>query len=406
MTQARPPERAAIPDGWRMARLGDLSEVIMGQSPPGDLVVDWDGSVVGVDGLPFIQGNAEFGAKYPSPMKWCTRRFKVGVPGDTLISVRAPVGETNRTNIDIGIGRGLAAVRFPEKSQAFGWHILNHSKNALARVAQGSTFRAIGSGDLRSLPILLPPIAERRAIAEILDSIDRAIESSESAIAATAQLRDSLLHELLTRGVPGWHTEWKQARGIGTMPADWRIARLGEVAEVRNEQTRQFENPETPYVALEHIEQGGVLIDIGKAADAISAKRVFCEGDTLYGKLRPNLRKVIRAQFEGVCSSEILPIVAKDPVCAEILSHVLASDPLYRYAMRGITGTRMPRTSWDHLRAFRIPLPPIPEQQTIAAMLDSVDAAIERSREERDKLESLKASTADALLTGRARVSV
>ena len=81
--------------------------------------------------------------------------------------------------------------------------------------------------------IALPPLPEQRAIADVLDSIDDAIERTEAVIAATETLRDSLLHELLTRGVPGWHTEWKDVPGIGTIPADWEVVRLGEVAEVR-----------------------------------------------------------------------------------------------------------------------------------------------------------------------------
>ena len=60
----------------------------------------------------------------------------------------------------------------------------------------------------------------------MLDSIDEAIERTEA-------LHDSLLHELLTRGVPGWHTEWREVPGIGTIPADWEVVRLGDVAEVR-----------------------------------------------------------------------------------------------------------------------------------------------------------------------------
>ena len=88
---------------------------------------------------------------------------------------------------------------------------------------------------LKSLLILLPPLPEQRAIAAVLDSIDEAIERTEAVIAATERLRDALLHELLTRGVPGWHTEWKEAPGIGTIPnsfADWEVVRLGDVAEV------------------------------------------------------------------------------------------------------------------------------------------------------------------------------
>ena len=75
---------------------------------------------------------------------------------------------------------------------------------------------------------MCPPIPEQRAIAAVLDSIDEAIERTDAVIAATEQLRDSLLHELLTRGVRGWHTEWKDVPGLGTIPADWEVARLGE----------------------------------------------------------------------------------------------------------------------------------------------------------------------------------
>ena len=67
----------------------------------------------------------------------------------------------------------------------------------------------------------------------MLDSIDEAIEATEAVVVATEQLRDALLHRLLTRGVPGWHSEWKEVRGIGAIPADWEVVRLGEVAAVQ-----------------------------------------------------------------------------------------------------------------------------------------------------------------------------
>ena len=70
---------------------------------------------------------------------------------------------------------------------------------------------------------------KQRAIAAVLDSIDEAIERTDAVIAATERLRDALLHELLTRGVPGWHSEWKEAPGIGTIPACWEVVRLGDV---------------------------------------------------------------------------------------------------------------------------------------------------------------------------------
>ena len=146
-----------------------------------------------------------------------------------LFSVRAPVGDVNRADRSLGIGRGVAAIRFTGADPYFGWHAITHSRNRFERLAQGSTFEAIGGPEIRALPILLPPLPEQRAIADVLDSIDEAIERTEAIIAATETMRDSQLHELLTRGVPGWHTEWKDVPGIGTIPADWEVVRLGEI---------------------------------------------------------------------------------------------------------------------------------------------------------------------------------
>ena len=82
-----------------------------------------------------------------------------------------------------------------------------------------------------SLPRRPPPAWSAGAAGHrriVLDSIDDAIERTEAVIAATERLRDALLHELLTRGVPGWHSEWKEAPGLGTIPACWEVVRLGD----------------------------------------------------------------------------------------------------------------------------------------------------------------------------------
>ena len=399
-----------VPDGWRMVRLGDVAEVVMGQSPPGDLVDDWDGTDLKVEGLPFIQGNAEFGPKYPSPLKWCAERFKVSVPGDVLISVRAPVGETNRTNTDIGIGRGLAAVRFSIESQAFGWHILNHSKIALARVAQGSTFLAINGDDLRKLPMPLPPLSEQRAIAAVLDGIDDAIEASESVGMATETLRDSLLHELLTRGVPGWHADWREARGVGTVPASWQVVRLGEVAEVNVSNWDPSDGASILYLDLTAVSAPGVLSPPRElsAADAPSrARRRVASGDILVSTVRPNLRGFARvhdAPRNLIASTGFAVVSANGKSDGSFLYHHVMTRRFSDYLTGASTGQAYPAVRASDVSAFTLPLPPLLEQQAIAAMLDSVDGALENHRRETDALRSLKASSSAALLTGRVRV--
>ena len=163
------------------------------------------------------------------------------------------------------------------------------------------------------------------------------------------------------------------------VPDGWQRVSLGDVASLRKGQIEPKKNDSTPYIGLEHIESSGFLIAHGKAGNLLSNKTIFHRGDTLYGKLRPNLRKVIRADFDGVCSTDILAIFGNGITDDRFLGQLLRGDLLHEHAMRGISGTKMPRTSWSHLQDFEFTYPPLAEQRAIAAMLDGIDDAIESS---------------------------
>ncbi len=182
-------------------------------------------------------------------------------------------------------------------------------------------------------------------------------------------------------------------------PDGWCLVRLCDVSAIRREQVKPHDGDSRPFVGLENMNSGGALNGHSTAGESISNKTVFFEGDTLYGKLRPNLRKVVRADFDGVCSTDILAIYANERLTGSFLNHLVRSDLLHNHAMRGVTGTRMPRTSWSHLRSFRLFLPPRSEQRAIAAVLDSIDEAIERTEEVIAATERLRDSLLHELLT-------
>ena len=409
---------AQIPDGWQAVRLETLAEVVMGQSPPGDTVVDFEGDHGDDGGLPFIQGNAEFGLRSPAPAKWCVRPLKVAEPGDLLISVRAPVGHTNRADQQLAIGRGLAAVRFTAADPSFGWHTVNYAKNVFERVAQGSTFEAIGGTELRSLPILLPPLPEQRAIAAVLDGIDEAIERTEEVIAATERLRDALLYELLTRGLPGRHSEWVDVPGLGTVPACWDVVRLGDVcAEIKYGTSRRLSTEGAlPVLRIPNVAKGLVDLSDLRYADLPEgeARALSLDaGDLLLVRTNGNPdicgTSVVWPGFEGqwAFASYLLRL--------RTVTHRLDGGYLWAY-LRTAPGRRQLRgnirtsagnynLSAHGLTTIGIPLPPLDEQHAIVASLDGIDDAIGRAREERARLESLQVSAADALLTGRVRVA-
>jgi len=162
---------ADLPPNWRWARLEEVCEVNMGQSPPSKT---YNQNEVG---LPFFQGKSDFGELYPSPRVWCSAPKKIAIEGDILISVRAPVGPTNLTNIKCCIGRGLAALRVRSELDRY-WLLfyLRSIENLLASAGTGSTFNAITKKELVTIPVLLPPLEEQRRIITCLEETQEKIK--------------------------------------------------------------------------------------------------------------------------------------------------------------------------------------------------------------------------------------
>lgn len=184
-----------------------------------------------------------------------------------------------------------------------------------------------------------------------------------------------------------------------TPPDEWRIGTLSDLIRESSERI----DPGAAagifghYVGLEHIEQGtGRLSGFGRIADVVSQKSVFQPGDILYGKLRPNLRKVARPEFGGVCSTDIVVFRAKHGADPDFAFQLLQSDPLVNHAVATAAGTKMPRTHARSILSFEVAFPPLGEQRRIAEVLRSVDEAVARCEKSVEGATALWASLLDA----------
>jgi len=173
-------------------RLGDVAEIIMGQSPPGSSYNERG------EGLPFLQGKAEFGSLHPKHIKYTTAPMKIAPKNSVLLSVRAPVGDVNISEIEYCIGRGLSSLSLPTGSNIFLFYMLNHLEKELEKEGTGSTFKAITKSKLINLLLPLPPLPIQQKIAFILSAIDAKIEAEENKKKALEELFKSLLHNLMT----------------------------------------------------------------------------------------------------------------------------------------------------------------------------------------------------------------
>ena len=184
----------SVPNVWEWTRIGSAAYVEMGQSPPSEHY-----NRTG-HGIPFFQGKADFGKRYPTAKYWCTQPKKYAAPGDILISVRAPVGPTNVASEPCCIGRGLAALRSHNGiDRYYLLRCLEAFEHALAALGFGTTFVAINKNQLTAFVIPLPPLAEQHRIVAKVDELMVLCDRLEAARTEREAARDRLAAASLIR---------------------------------------------------------------------------------------------------------------------------------------------------------------------------------------------------------------
>ena len=416
-----------IPHGRRIARLGDVAEVAFSsvdkKTVDGELPVELC-NYTDVFYNPRIARGMPFMAATASPAeceRWTLRQGDVLFTKDSEtpdeIGIPAYVPE-DLPGVLCGYHLGRARPASDSVSGAFLARALGSHESAreFARIANGVTRFGLTLEATRSLPILLPPLAEQHAIAAILDGIDEAIERTEEVIAATERLRDALLHELLTRGLPGRHSEWVDVPGLGTVPACWDVVRLGDAGRWLSGGTPSKARADywagtLPWVSPKDMKAR----EISGAEDHISddaaraGSRVVPEGTifvVVRGMILAHSFPLAVSRVMAAFNQDIRALVCRDELLPDfVLAALEHQKPRLLHLPTPSTHGTM-RVDTEELFAVRLPLPPLDEQRAIVDALGGLDASVERAREERAQLQSLQASVADALLTGRVRARI
>ena len=259
-----------------------------------------------------------------------------------------------------------------------------------------STIAHLTKEKLSLLKVNLPTLPEQRKIAAILSSVDNAIEKTQAVIDQARIVKRGLLQVLLE----------------GERDT-WRASTLGSLAQVNPEQLGSRTDPDylLEYLDISAIEQPGVIGDTRtlRFEDAPSrARRVVREGDILVSTVRPYLRnfaRVRQASDNLVVSTGYAVVRPSDRVDGRFLYQHILSSGFVEYLKPRMSGSNYPAVTAHDVKAYPLFLPPLPEQRKIAAILSSVDDAIEEDRAFIDQAQIVKRGLMSVLLTGELRVT-
>jgi type I restriction enzyme S subunit len=220
-----------IPEHWGKKKLKYEYYFTMGQSP------DSNDYLENKDGIPFLQGNGEFGYNHPEPKIWCNTANKYAEEKDILMSVRAPIGEINIANRKYGIGRGLCAIRPKNGINKFIYYFSLCLKDELNSIGTGTTYTAVTTDDIKNIKVIVPPISEQQFIATYLDhktkEIDDTIAKKQRLIELLEEERKATINEAVTKGL-NTNVKMKDSgiEWIGEIPEHWEVKKLKYIAHI------------------------------------------------------------------------------------------------------------------------------------------------------------------------------
>ncbi|MCE7927189.1 MAG: hypothetical protein DYG91_01630 [Chloroflexi bacterium CFX7] len=307
-------------------------------------------------------------------------------------------------------------------SRRYLYHALRSERLLVRLVSEAAattnSHQRIRPDDLLNHFVHTPPAAQQDSIVAILDAIDEAIEKTEAVIAATEDLRKALLQELLTHGVPGWHTEWKTVPGIGEIPVCWEVVRLGEVARepIRNGFSAGTLVDETGWwlLTLGAVSHRGFVPAGARPTLPDARVRSFAlqPGDLVVSRSNTSDRVGLAGIYTGTpnnCSyPDLLMRVRVNPrrALVELIEAQLLSGRGRTYFQQQARGTSssMVKITAEILRAFPLVLPCLGEQSKILHVAAAVNDRLTNLADGRIALGVLKETMSDALLSGRVRV--
>lgn len=407
-----------IPADWSIEPLADIAEIIPGNSPPSSTYNETG------NGLPFFQGNSEFGYFHPEADTWCSEPRKEAEKNDVLMSIRAPVGDLNIADRNCCIGRGLAALRPKTLNGLYLFYNLAERKPWLSRLATGSTFKSVTKGDLQLLDIPLPPISEQRKIATVLHNVDQTIQKTGEIIEQATRVRKGLMQDLFRYGLddngelrdPDSGSISYRETKYGEIPVDWDIVPLQQLVPEDAPIVYGILKPGdhqpngVPVVKVKDIHDGevkqGDILHTSQEIHEDFKRAELREGDLLF-TIRGTVGRMafVPESLDGGNITQDTARIRVTEANPRFIRYFFETETPNNYFERNTIGQAVQGINLEDLREVPVHLPSEEEQARIVEIIDGYSETLQNERKYQQGLERFKKGLMQDLLSGTVRTT-
>lgn len=380
---------------WEEKKLGEVVSVTMGQSPNSVNYTDNPSDHV------LVQGNADMNNNRVVPRVWTTQVTKQADKGDLILSVRAPVGDVGKTDYDVVIGRGVAAL----KGNEFIYQSLVRMKEYgyWTRLSTGSTFESINSNDIKEAIIMLPSLEEQQKIGEFFSELDERIELQKSKVKKMKELKKAYLSEMF----PAEGETTPKRRFKEFIKNDISIFKkcylkdLGNIvtgATPKTSVAEYWENGDILFVSPGDMLGNKYVKDTEKKVTSSGAAsvRIIPAKSVMVTCIGSTIGKMALSSELCVTNQQINTIIPNEEYDSNFIYYALCNNRNLFEELKGTTA--VPIINKSDFQNLQIMLPSKEEQKKIGEFFSELDEIIELHKEKLKKLQDLKQAYLNELL--------
>jgi type I restriction enzyme S subunit len=380
------------PKEWQVLRIGDILSLEYGKGLPANERSKGNYPVFGSNG---IVGYHE--------------QFLVKGPG-IVVGRKGTIGAVTWVDSDFWPIDTTYFVKTKNENVFLKWLFFKLKQSNLNKLSQSDVVPGLKRELVYHITIPLPPLPEQRRIAEVLGTVDSAIQKVGGAIESTERLKKGLMQRLLTRGIG--HERFKESE-VGRVPEEWEAKTIGEIAKTSSGGTPSRDKKEYFIGSIPWVKSGelkdNTIYDteerITEKGLQNSSAKLFPKGTLLIALYGATVGKTGILGIDATTNQAVCAILSKkDLIDQKFLQYFLISRRKQLISISA--GGAQPNISQEIIRLFKIPLPPLPEQRRIADILSAADRKLELERRRKEKLERVKKGMMNELLTGRKRAKI
>ncbi|MBO2535638.1 restriction endonuclease subunit S [Rummeliibacillus suwonensis] len=374
-------------DAWEQRDLGEVVQITMGQSPDSSNYTDNPKYHI------LVQGNADMKNGRVVPRVWTTQVTKEAEAGDLILSVRAPVGDIGKTDYDVVLGRGVAAI----KGNEFIFQQLGKLKTTgyWTRYSTGSTFESINSNDIKKAKIMVPSEAEQDKIGEFFANIDHLITLHQRKLSDVQNLKAGLLQKMFPKNdanvpeirFPGFTDVWEQ-RNVSELAEETYGGGTPKTS------VEEYWTGDIPWIQSSDLVQDQVSDVIAKkyiTADAVkSSATKLVPADSIAIVTRVGVGKLAYMPYEYATSQDFLSL---SNLTVDHKFSIYAVYKKLQSELHAVQGTSIKGITKDELLSKKILVPKDKgEQEKIGAFFANLDHLITLHQRKLEHLQEQKKS--------------